>query len=158
MMLPEGSIFGPKQEPPSMEGYREAKNSVLSSLGLRPSTEALNIGPQLLGLLVSHQSSTPLPLGRVQTGTSLCSIEKGRESRLPMRLFMIEFSQHPDLPDRPQCMTWTLLALLACVTVPSGCLFFSAPSSLTPSMVECLHHFLQNHEVQCLSRCKMFLN
>ena len=47
-----------------MEGYHEAKNSVFTSLGLRPSTEALNIGPQLLGLLVSHQSSTPPSLGK----------------------------------------------------------------------------------------------
>lgn len=49
---------------------------------------------------------------------------------------------------------WSFLT----VTVPRSCLFFSASSCLTPSMIECLYSFLQNHEVQCLSRCKMFLS
>lgn len=58
-----------------MEGYHEVTDSVLKSLGMRPYTEAENVRPQLLYLLVSHktqshQTNSSLPSKRVQTGTS----------------------------------------------------------------------------------------
>lgn len=79
---------------------------------------------------------------------------KGEKADCNGAVFMIKFSQHPDIPDRPEHMVRTLL-IFGCVIAPSSCSVSSSSSFLTPSVVRVyiILSRIIKHNVLLSARC-----